>query len=116
CQPLDGQQANALGCVPNAGDGASLLLYGHLDTHLVGDPERDAPAADGATPLMSKPLARREGELLLGLGAGNPKGYAAAMVLAATAIARAGVPLRGKLTVGLAAGGMPATAPPCEER
>ncbi len=110
-QPLDDRQANAVGRLPSAGDGPSLLLYGHLDTHLTGDDVEDAPAASGPVPPMSRPHAFRVGDDLFGLGAGNPKGYSAAMVLAATAVAQAGVPLRGDLIVGLAAGGMPTAAP-----
>lgn len=110
-QPIGPGQANALGLLRGCGEGPALMLYGHLDTHLSGDPLLDAPAADGPLPPMSRPQARREGDLVLGLGAGNPKGYAAAAILAATAIARAGVPLRGDLMLGLCAGGMPAQAP-----
>jgi hypothetical protein len=48
----------------------------------------------------------------MGLCAENPKGYAAAVVVAAEAICRANVPLGGELLVGLAAGGMPTNEPP----
>lgn len=110
-QPLGGDQANALGRLSGDGDAAALMLYGHIDTYLTGDPGLDAPAADGPIPAISKPQARRDGERIIGLGAGNPKGYAAAAILAATAIAQVGVPLRGDLMLGLCAGGMPAQAP-----
>lgn len=110
-QPVGDGQANALGRLPGSGDSPALMLYGHIDTYLAGDPLLDAPAADGPIPTISWPQARRQGERLVGLGAGNPKGYAAAAILAATAIARAGVPLSGDLMLGLCAGGMPARAP-----
>ncbi len=116
CQHLADRQANVVGRVPSTGDGSSLLLYGHLDTHLSGDPADDAPAAYGAVARMSRPGAFKVGDELHGLGASNPKGYSAAMVLAAVAIARAGVPLRGDLIVGLAAGGMPTAAPEASRR
>ena len=47
------------------------------------------------------------GDHVVGLGASNPKGHAAAVMAAAEAIAAAGIPLRGDLLVGLGAGGMP---------
>jgi acetylornithine deacetylase/succinyl-diaminopimelate desuccinylase-like protein len=105
-QALHEGSANAVGLLRGSGDGATLLLYGHLDTHLTGDDALDAPAADGPVPELSRPRARRDGETLYGLGAGNPKGFAACMVAVARAAAAVGG-LRGSLVVGLAAGGMP---------
>lgn len=111
-QPMSEGQGNAIGRLPAHGDGPMLLLYGQLDTHLTGRAEDDAPAAAGDLPPMSHAAPYREGDVVFGLGAGNPKAYSACMLLAAAAIARAGVPLRGELVVGLAAGGMPIDAAP----
>lgn len=107
-QSLDASSANAIGTLRGTGGGPALLLYGHLDTHLSGDDGLDAPAADGPLPASARPRAFRDGRTLCGLGAGNPKGYAACMILAARAAAAAG-PLSGNLVVGLAARGMPAS-------
>jgi acetylornithine deacetylase/succinyl-diaminopimelate desuccinylase-like protein len=104
-------QGNAIGRIRSTGDGPTLLLYGHIDTHLSGRDDEDAPATHSRLPAMSRPAAFRDGDRVFGLGAGNPKAYSACMVLAAAAVARAGIPLRGDLVVGLAAGGMPTNAP-----
>lgn len=110
-QEIGPGRGNAIGRIPGTGAGASLLLYGHLDVHLSGIADEDAPAAHGGLSRMSAPRAYREGDLLFGLGAGNPKGYAACMLAAVIAIAKAKIPLAGDLIAGLAAGGMPANAP-----
>ncbi len=110
-QALDDKQGNAIARLSGDGSGAGVLLYGHLDTHLTGEPEQDAPAADGPLPKRAGPRPYLEGDVLFGLGAGNPKGYSACMAATAMAVARAQVPLRGDLVVGLAGGGMPANAP-----
>lgn len=104
-------QGNAIGRLRGSGGGCSLLLYGHIDTHLSGTEEDDSPATRGPAPPMSRPSPYREGDVVFGLGAGNPKGYSAAMAIAALAIAEAQIPLQGDLVVGLAAGGMPTNAP-----
>jgi acetylornithine deacetylase/succinyl-diaminopimelate desuccinylase-like protein len=104
-------QANALGTVPGTGSGPDLLLYGHTDTHLSGDPFADAPSSSKVPPTISLPKAKRNGDRIDGLGACNPKGYSACMVAAASAVKKAGVPLSGDLLVGLAAAGMPTNSP-----
>jgi acetylornithine deacetylase/succinyl-diaminopimelate desuccinylase-like protein len=110
CQPLDDRQANAVGRLRGAGDGGDLLLYAPLDTAF------DDGAADqmwtGALDRVDlQPRAVVEDGFVIGLGAENPKGYAACVVAAARAVALAGVPLRGDVIVGLGAGGMPTNAP-----
>jgi acetylornithine deacetylase/succinyl-diaminopimelate desuccinylase-like protein len=112
-QAISEGQGNAIGRIRGAGGGPTLLLYGHIDTHLSGRDEEDSPATHGTLPAMSRPAAYRDGDQLFGLGAGNPKSYSACMLSAATAVARAGIPLHGDLVVGLAAGGMPMNAPAC---
>lgn len=52
-----------------------------------------------------------EDGFVVGLGAENPKGYVASIIVAAEAVARAGIPLKGDLVVGLGAGGMPTNVP-----
>lgn len=106
-QIVQGDQANAVGRLPNEGPGPELLLYAPIDTHLSGDPEVDRPWSGLPEHGELTPRARRHGDYVIGLGANNPKGHAAAVVGAAIAIARAGTPLPGVLRVGLGAGGMP---------
>ena len=78
---------NALGFLKGTGDGPSLMLNGHLDTtpkhmDLVG--LQDVTVANG---------------VMRGHGARNMKAGVAAMVMAAGALIRAKVPLKGDLTV-----------------
>jgi acetylornithine deacetylase/succinyl-diaminopimelate desuccinylase-like protein len=53
-----------------------------------------------------------DGDNVIGLGAENPKAYVSCVVAAAEAVARAGIPLRGNLLVGLGSGGMPTNKRP----
>lgn len=106
-QAIAGERANAVGRIVGAGGGRDLLLYGHIDTHLSDDADADAPAFPRAVSPQRTGVTRA-GSRIEGTGACNPKGYSAAMVHAACAIARADVALEGDLIVGMAAGGMPA--------
>ncbi len=108
-QPIDEAQSNAVGALGDGrGGGADLMLYAPLDTLHVGEPGLDEPwtGAGVARPdLLAQAVV--DGDLVTGLGAGNPKGHAVCCVAAAAAVAAARVPLSGRLLVGLGAGGMP---------
>ncbi|HEY0507504.1 MAG TPA: hypothetical protein VGD12_05495 [Blastococcus sp.] len=106
-QQIDDRQGNAVGRLRGAGTGEDLLLYAPIDTFTVGDPDEDVPWIGPELRPDMQPRAQVQGHHVLGLGASNPKGHAAAVVAAAEAIAAAGVPLAGDLIVGLGAGGMP---------
>ncbi|MFF3930178.1 M20/M25/M40 family metallo-hydrolase [Streptomyces hirsutus] len=106
-QAIDDRQANAVARLRGDGSGEDLLLYAPIDTLTVGDPEEDVPWVGPELRADMRPRAEVRGHHVLGLGASNPKGHGAAVVAAAEAIARAGIPLRGDLVVGLGAGGMP---------
>jgi acetylornithine deacetylase/succinyl-diaminopimelate desuccinylase-like protein len=108
-QYLDAAQANAVGVVPG-GDGPSILLYAPLDTFTTGDPALDLPAAG---PVMRPDMlatATVTGDIVEGLGAGNPKGHAAVILAVVEAMAAAGIELPGDVVAGLGAGGMPSFA------
>jgi acetylornithine deacetylase/succinyl-diaminopimelate desuccinylase-like protein len=62
------------------------------------------------------PTARVTGDLVVGLGAGNPKGHVACVLAAAEAVAAAGLPLQGDLLAAFGAGGMPTNALPGPRR
>jgi acetylornithine deacetylase/succinyl-diaminopimelate desuccinylase-like protein len=111
-QRLDGRQANAVARVPGSGDGPTLMLYAPIDMHIAGDPNVDGPWIDfdGRRDLVPKPSV--EGDFVVGLGAENPKGHAACVVMAALALARAKVPLQGSLLAGFGGGGMPVNRSP----
>ncbi|MER5996391.1 peptidase dimerization domain-containing protein [Streptomyces viridosporus] len=106
-QAIDDRQGNAVARLRGDGSGEDLLLYAPIDTLTVGDPEEDVPWVGPELRADLRPCAEVQGHHVLGLGASNPKGHGAAVVAAAEAIARARIPLRGDLVVGLGAGGMP---------
>jgi acetylornithine deacetylase/succinyl-diaminopimelate desuccinylase-like protein len=106
-QAIDDRQGNAVGRLAGAGGGDDLLLYAPIDTFTVGDADEDVPWIGPSLRPDMRPRAQVHGHHVLGLGASNPKGHAAAVVAAAEAVARAGVPMAGDLVVGLGAGGMP---------
>lgn len=111
-QPVGGRQANAIGRLRGSGDGPGLLLYSGIDTPFGGGPDEDEPWL-GATPRADweLPPVLRDGKVI-GLGADNPKGFAAAVVAAAEALARTGFTPRGEVWVALASGSMPVAARP----
>jgi acetylornithine deacetylase/succinyl-diaminopimelate desuccinylase-like protein len=106
-QPIDDDQGNAIGRLDGGRDGPDLLLYAPIDTLTAGDPDEDVPWVGPELRPDMRPVVSTLGSWVVGLGASNPKGHGACIVAAAEAVARAGVPLRGSLTVGLGAGGMP---------
>jgi len=103
-------RGNAVARRRGDGTGPSLLLYAPFDMHISGDAEEDGPSLDleGRPDLLSAPIV--EGDFIIGLGSENPKGHAVCAALAGGALARAGIPLRGDLIVGLGGGGMPVNA------
>jgi acetylornithine deacetylase/succinyl-diaminopimelate desuccinylase-like protein len=113
-QAIDADQANAIGRVRGAGTGPDLLLYAPIDTLTTGEAALDLPwIAPALRPDMTtEPTV--EGNFVAGLGASNPKGHAACILVAAEAVAAAvrelGRPLEGDLLIGLGAGGMPSHA------
>src|SRR5690348_15074722 len=44
-QPINENTGNAVGEIRGSGDGATLLLYAPIDTHLEGEPDQDLPWA-----------------------------------------------------------------------
>jgi acetylornithine deacetylase/succinyl-diaminopimelate desuccinylase-like protein len=106
-QPISEDTGNAVGELRGRGNGAALLLYAPIDTHLEGDPARDLPWAG---PVMRADMIAKgyaEGDLVFGLGAANPKGMVATIVEIAGALNEAEIPLLGDLQIGFAGGGMP---------
>jgi acetylornithine deacetylase/succinyl-diaminopimelate desuccinylase-like protein len=111
-QDISEQQANALGRLPSkAKDGPSLLIYGGIDTH-IGYGAAEERWVASPYPQILKPEAVWNGDEISGLCAENPKGYAACAVMAGICLANAGLDLRGDVTVGLGAGGMPTLSRP----
>jgi acetylornithine deacetylase/succinyl-diaminopimelate desuccinylase-like protein len=113
-QPIDEDQANAVGRVRSARTGRDLMLYAPIDTLTTGDPAEDLPWIGPELRPDMQPAARVDGDLVSGLGASNPKGHAACVLVAgqayAEAIAETGVVPAGDLVVAFGAGGMPTNA------
>ncbi|MFD6288341.1 M20 family metallopeptidase [Streptomyces sp. NPDC060205] len=112
CQPLDARQANAWARLEGDGTGPDLMLYAPIDTLTVGDESEDVPWIGPKLREDMLPEATVYDDLVTGLGASNPKGHAACVMMAAEAIALAGVPLTGDLVAAFGAGGMPTNARP----
>ncbi len=91
-QPITETSANAVGVLPGTSDGTSLILNAHLDAG--GPPPSDAPESE-----WKMRGAWVDGEMLFGKGLINDKAQLCAEMIAARAIARAGVKLKGDLTV-----------------
>lgn len=111
-QVIDDAQANAVAVLPGTDDGPSVLLYAPLDTFTTGDPAHDLPWAGPRMRPDMLPSASVHGDLVVGLAAGNPKGHAAAIMVAIEALARAGAPVPGDVVAGFGSGGMPSFAVP----
>jgi acetylornithine deacetylase/succinyl-diaminopimelate desuccinylase-like protein len=111
-QPVDENSGNAIGRIAGNENGPSLLVYAPIDTHMTTDPEEELPWAgpELRDDMVPNGYIDSQGNVI-GLGASNPKGMVTAVAMAAEAIKRAGIPLKGDLIIGFAGGGMP-TSPP----
>lgn len=110
-QPVTERSGNCYGRVRGAGDGPTLMLYAPIDTLLEGDAEKDLPHAGPALRADMVPDPRIEGDLVIGLGASNPKSMLALLTEALTCVVEAGVELRGDAIIATAGGGMPWRVP-----
>jgi acetylornithine deacetylase/succinyl-diaminopimelate desuccinylase-like protein len=105
-QEIDEHRGNCIARLAGDGTGSDLMLYGHLDTTFTGDAREDYPVLGPADRPDLRPRAVVAGGLVTGLGISNPKGGDACAIVAADAVRRAGVPLRGDLIVALVSGGI----------
>lgn len=107
-QSIDGGLANAVARLGRAErDAPRLLLYAPLDTAFSGDSAEDEPWL-GAQPRADFALPpTRNGHRIVGLGAENPKAFAAAAIAAVEAMAAVEADFPGELLVGLVGGSMP---------
>ena len=120
-QYLDERQANAWGrfnSSPGERTGPTVMLYAPIDTLTTGDPAMDAPGssalstgqASAALYAHQRPVAVVRDGVISGLGAMNPKGHAACILMAFEAVAEAGLTLPGEIIAAFGAGGMPTNA------
>ncbi|MEU9291817.1 deacylase [Streptomyces sp. NPDC048275] len=115
-QPLDDRQANAWARLDGDKTGPDLMLYAPIDTLTVGEESEDLPWIGPELRDDMRPRATVYDDLVVGLGASNPKGHAACVMMAAEAISLAGIPLTGDLVAAFGAGGMPTNARPVGTR
>ena len=97
-QEFEPARYNTIGRVKGRGDGATLLLNGHMDIAFNGT-EQYLPKAPGY-----QPKAVVEGDWIYGMGVHNMKGGCAAFLAAAEAIKKSGVELRGDLLMAFVGG------------
>ncbi len=97
-QQVEDGRANALGILPGAGGGKSLMFNGHMDTSYSGR----EPWLEGV-PGFQPAAFVRDGRLY-GLGISNMKGALACYVEAVTALQEAGVRLRGDVMIAAVCG------------
>ncbi|MEU5968712.1 M20 family metallopeptidase [Streptomyces globisporus] len=116
CQPIDARQANSWARLEGDGTGPDLMLYAPIDTLTVGEESEDVPWIGPALREDMRSEATVYDDLVTGLGASNSKGHAACVMMAAEAIALAGIPLTGDLVAAFGAGGMPTNARPGSDR
>lgn len=107
-QPISDATGNVFGTYPGTGQGqgATLLLYCPLDTHI--EPAVDVPAVGRTLRDDMIPHAYLTDDgLVVGLGSSNPKVMVAGLAEVMHAVKDAGLSLLGDLTIGFAGGGMP---------
>ncbi|MCO1657306.1 M20 family metallopeptidase [Pseudonocardia humida] len=109
-QHLDATQANAVGRLRGRGGGEDLMLYAPIDTLTTGEEALDVPWVGPRLRPDMLPVARDEGPFVSGLGASNPKGHTACLLVLAEALAEAGPRPAGDVVVAFGAGGMPTNA------
>jgi acetylornithine deacetylase len=96
-QPVEEGRPNAIAHLRGKGDGLNLLFTGHMDTSYSGD--EDHLKGEGFRPKG----VFRDG-WIWGLGASNMKSGLAGLVAALEALAKAGVKLRGDVSLGAVVG------------
>lgn len=87
----------------------TVLLYSPIDTVTTGDKSDDVPhaAAEISGHLLPEATVSDDGATVVGLGAQNPKGHAAAIIETAMVLATKRDLLPCNVVVGFGAGGMP---------
>ncbi len=109
-QHIDEHQANAVGRLRGTGGGEDLMLYAPIDTLTTGDAAIDVPWIGERLRPDMQPVGLDEGPFVSGLGASNPKGHAACILVLAEALGEVRPELAGDVVVAFGAGGMPTNA------
>jgi succinyl-diaminopimelate desuccinylase len=114
-QPIDATSANALGRLGD-GVGPSLLLFAPLDSAFSGIAAEELPWVGPQMRPDLLPQAIVEGDRVIGLSADNPKAHIVALIAAARAVAKAQMPLTGRVQLAFGAGGAPSNRRPHSTR
>jgi len=109
-QEVRGTQSNAIAFTGKASQQPTLMYYSPIDTAFRGDREEDEPWIDLRSRPDLVPRAIVDGDVMVGLGAHNPKGHAACAIMAAIGLARARLLKSSNVCVALGGGGMPTTS------
>lgn len=104
--PMNDMTGNVMAEYRGSGDGATVLLYAPIDTHLDRTPGEEVLTGNGQEADL-QPFAQQIDDWVFGLGASNPKAMVATLTEVANSLIEAEVPLKGDLIVGMADGGMP---------
>ena len=86
------------------------MLYAPIDTLTTGEESIDVPWIGERLRPDMLPVPRDEGPFVSGLGASNPKGHAACILVLAEALGEVRPELAGDVVVAFGAGGMPTNA------
>jgi acetylornithine deacetylase len=97
-QEFEPDRFNTIGNVKGSGNGATLLLNGHMDISFAGN-EKYLPNAPGY-----KPKAVVKDGWIYGMGVHNMKGGCAAFLAAAEAVVKSGVKLNGNVLLAFVGG------------
>jgi succinyl-diaminopimelate desuccinylase len=114
-QPIDARSANAIGEL-GEGDGPSVMLFAPLDSAFSGVEAEEVPWSGPELRPDQRPLARIEGDGVVGLSADNPKAHIISILSAAAALRKAEAPLTGRVVLAFGAGGAPSNKRPPLER
>jgi acetylornithine deacetylase/succinyl-diaminopimelate desuccinylase-like protein len=110
-QPIDALSANAIGELGD-GDGPSVMLFAPLDSAFSGIEAEEVPWSGPALRPDQRPVARIEGDRVIGLSADNPKAHIISIISAVAALRKAEVPLTGRVVLAFGAGGAPSNKRP----
>lgn len=97
-QEVEDNRFNCIGILPGSGGGPSLMFNGHMDTSLTGLEEHDLSVV-GEMHDGFRPRAFIDDGYVRGLGAWNMKHALACYIMAAEAIIRSKVKLKGDLVI-----------------
>ena len=97
-QEVEDNRFNCIGILPGSGSGPSLMFNGHMDTSLTGLEEHDLSVV-GEMHDGFRPRAFIEDGFIRGLGAWNMKHALACYIMAADAIIKSRVKLKGDLVI-----------------